>query len=184
MLVASFDATVLRTTGVKVIQDLWSNDVSAELAVDASSLEELLNKYKDHNHSFIVIAKQDSKERGFKVRSLAPKEEFDLRASELVSWLRYEIRARNLRDGAIDHSKQLRMPSQPDVSSPGAERANDVRILVSQHRSKKSNRRNIVDSGEFMSQYNTGSHFANWVYSTSSFTGGRRAGIEWPGCSY
>lgn len=149
MLVASFDATVLRTVGVKVVQDLWSNDVSAELAVDASSLEELLNKYRDHNHNFIVIAKQDSKERGFKVRSLAPKEEFDLRAPELASWLRYEIRARNQREGiTIDPSRQPRLPSQPDISSPGTERANDVRILVSQNRSKKSNRRNIVDSGK------------------------------------
>lgn len=133
--------------GIKVVQDLWSNDVSAELAVDASSLEELLSKYKDHNHSWIVIAKQDSKERGFKVRSLAPKEEFDVRASELIPWLRNEIRVRNQREGTIDHSKQPRLPSQPDMSSPGHERANDVRILLSQHRSKKSNRRNIVESG-------------------------------------
>lgn len=147
MLVASFDATVLRTMGIKVIQDLWSNDISAELAVDASSLEELLSRYRDHNHSWIVIAKQDSKERGFKVRSLAPREEYDLRASELIPWLRNEIRARNLREGTADYSKQHRLPSQPDVSSPGNERTNDVRILVSQHRSKKSNRRYIVDSG-------------------------------------
>ena len=58
--------------GIKVVQDLWANDISAELSVDASSLEELLSKYKHHNHGWVVIAKQDSKERGFKVRSLAP----------------------------------------------------------------------------------------------------------------
>lgn len=143
---------MLRTTGIKVVQDLWSNGISAELAVDASSLEDLLSKYRDHNHSWIVIAKQDSKERGFKVRSLAPREEYDMRALELVPWLRNEIRVRNLREGTTDHSKQHRLPSQPDLSSPGNERTNDVRILVSQHRSKKSNRRNIVDSGMLCSE--------------------------------
>ncbi|KAI9924467.1 hypothetical protein MW887_007094 [Aspergillus wentii] len=152
VLVASFDSTVLRTTGVKITQDLWANDVSAELAVDATSLEELLTKYKDHNHSWIVIAKQDSKERGFKVKSLVPKEEFDIRSSELIGWLRHEIRARNQREGTLDQTKQPRLPNQPDPISLHSERANDVRILVPQHRSKKSNRRNIVESALFRSR--------------------------------
>ncbi|RJE22601.1 protein kinase Gcn2 [Aspergillus sclerotialis] len=145
VLVASFDATILRTVGVNIVQNLWANDISAELAVDASSLEELLTKYKDHNHSWIVIAKQDSKERGFKVRSLVPKEEYDVRGSELIHWLRNEIRARNQREGSVDYSKQqLRSPIPQD--SMMNERANDVRILLPQHRSKKTNRRNIVES--------------------------------------
>lgn len=165
--------------GIKVVQDLWSNDISAELAVDASSLEELLSKYRDHNHSWVVIAKQDSKERGFKVRSLAPREEYDMRASELVPWLRNEIRARNLREGTTDHSKQHRLPSQPDVSSPGNERTNDVRILVSQHRSKKSNRRNIVDSGKFCPNLRLKINLLI-KHSSSTFTGSRRASFERP----
>lgn len=148
MLVTSFDATVLRTMGVNIIQTLWANDISAELAVDASSLEELLAKYKDHNHSWIVIAKQDSKERGFKVRSLVPKEEYDIRASELVHWLRNEIRARNHREGIVDYQKQSRLPSHHDSISVDSERVNDVRILLPQHRNKKTNRRNIVESGK------------------------------------
>lgn len=148
MLVASFDATILRTVGVNIAQNLWANDISAELAVDASSLEELLTQYKDHNHSWVVIAKQDSKERGFKVRSLVPKEEYDVRGSELIPWLRNEIRARNQREGAVDYSKPARLPG-PDSITLGTERPNDVRILLPQHRSKKSNRRNIVESGKF-----------------------------------
>ncbi|KAF7593781.1 hypothetical protein BBP40_010837 [Aspergillus hancockii] len=152
VLVASFDPTILRTTGIKVVQDLWANDLSAELAVDASSLEELLAKYKEHNHSWIVIVKQDSQERGFKVRCLVPKEEFDIRSSELISWLRNEIRARNQREGAAD-SRQSRLPShgQPDFGID-SERTSDVRILVPQHRSKKTNRRNIVENALFRSR--------------------------------
>jgi translation initiation factor 2-alpha kinase 4 len=116
------------------------------LAVDASSLEELLVKYKEHNHSWIVIAKQDSKERGFKVRCLVPKEEFDIRNTELIPWLRNEIRARNTREGTTDNSRYARL-SQSEANAAVSERANDVRILVPQHRSKKTNRRNIVESG-------------------------------------
>lgn len=132
--------------GVKLVQDLWASDISAELAVDASSLEELLSEYKEHNHSWIVIAKQDSKERGFKVRCLAPKEELDIRSSELIPWLRNEKRARNQREGGPD-LRQSRLPSQSDAIAGASERSSDVRILSSQHRSKKTNRRNIVESG-------------------------------------
>ena len=134
--------------GVQLTQDLWSNNISAELAVDASSLEELLTKYKEHNHSWIVIAKQDSKERGFKVRCLVPKEELDIRGSELIPWLRSEIRARNQREGAPENPRFARLPSQSEVNTPANDRSNDVRILVSQHRSKKTNRRNIVEQGK------------------------------------
>ncbi|KAH8430468.1 putative protein kinase (Gcn2) [Aspergillus melleus] len=151
VLVASFDATVLRTLGVKIAQDLWAADISAEIAIDASSLEELLTQYKEHNHSWIVIVKQDSQERGFKIRCLEPKEEFDVRGSELIPWLRNEIRARNQREGVTDSFRQSRLPSQPDLNGP-SERVNDVRILVPQHRSKKSNRRNIVENALFRSR--------------------------------
>lgn len=147
-MVASFDATVLRTTGVRIIEDLWAHGISAELAVDASSLEELLAKYKEHNHSWIVIAKQDSNERGYKVRSLVRREELDIRSSELVPSLRAELQARQHREGLAD-PRQSRQPTQQDVLL-SSERANDVRILVPQHRSKKTNRRNIVESGMFL----------------------------------
>ncbi|CAG8141033.1 unnamed protein product [Penicillium nalgiovense] len=144
VLVASFDPTVLRTTGVKLIEELWSNNISAELAVDASSLEELLAKYKDSNHRCIVIAKQDSKERGFKVRNLMRKEEFDIRTAELVMWLRSEVQARHHREGTVDPRQSRQMSQQEALGFQ--ERTNDVRILIPQHRSKKTNRRNIVES--------------------------------------
>lgn len=133
---------------MKLIEELWSNDISAELAVDASSLEELMAKYKDSNHRWIVIAKQDSKDRGFKVRNLMRKEEFDIRTSELVPWLRSEVQARHQREGTAD----LRQPRQSSTQEALAsqERANDVRILTPQHRSKKTNRRNIVELGTSM----------------------------------
>ncbi|KAJ9207145.1 hypothetical protein DTO164E3_419 [Paecilomyces variotii] len=146
VLVASFDATVLRTVGIKTVQELWAHNISAELAVDSSSLEELLARYRDDNHGWIVIVKQDSRERGLKVRSLFPKEEFDVRSSELVPWLRNEIRARNQREGTAEHPKLHRLSNQQEGNLSAGDRGNDVRILVSQHRNKKTNRRNIVES--------------------------------------
>ncbi|KAJ5523502.1 Serine/threonine-protein kinase GCN2 [Penicillium frequentans] len=144
VLVASFDPTVLRTTGVKIAEDLWTNDISAEIAVDASSLEELMAKYREHNHRWIVIAKADSKERGYKVRNLVRREEFDIRSSELIPWLRSEVQARHHREGTSEQ-RQFRQPNQQDAIQSN-EKANNVRILVPQHRSKKTNRRNIVES--------------------------------------
>lgn len=125
---------------------MWANDISAELAVDASSFEELVTHYKDDNHNWVVIVKQDSKERGLKIKSLTRKEEFDVRTSELVGWLRSEIRARNQRD--------LKYTSQQDAGGSVNDRTNDVRILVSQHRNKKTNRRNIIESGKRVSVFN------------------------------
>jgi hypothetical protein len=142
--------------GIKTVQELWANDISAELAVDASSLEELFTRYKDDNHSWIVIVKPDSRERGLKIRSLFPKEEFDVRSSELVYWLRNEIRSRNQREGSAEHPRLHRLSSQQDGNMSAGDRGNDVRILVPLHRNKKSNRRNIVESGKsipFAQQY-------------------------------
>jgi translation initiation factor 2-alpha kinase 4 len=104
--------------------------------------------YRDDSHNWVVIVKADSKERGLRVRSLIKKEEFDVRSSELVGWLRAEIRARNQREAGTEHPKLLRNPSQADASASMNDRTNDVRIIVSQHRSKKTNRRNIIESGK------------------------------------
>jgi translation initiation factor 2-alpha kinase 4 len=146
VLVASFDPTVLRTVGVRIVQDLWAHDIIAELAVDASSFEELLSHYKEDSHSWVVLVKADSNERGLKIRSLVKKEEIDVRASDLVPWLRAEIRAQNHREILVDNPKLWRNPSQPDTGGPSGERGSDVRILAAQHRSKKTNRRNIIES--------------------------------------
>ena len=148
-MVASFDSAVLRSDGIRIVQELWANDISAELAVDASSLEELLIRYKDDNHSWIVIAKQDSKERGLRVKSVNRKEDFDVRGSELASWLRSEIRARNHRERVTEPTKLSKHSSQQEPNVTVRERDPDVRILPTQQRNKKLNRRNITEAGEY-----------------------------------
>ncbi len=155
VLVASFDATVLRSAGVKIVQDLWAVDISAELAGDARSPEELLADYRDDNHSWIVIIKQDTGtfgERNLKVKSMVRKEESDVRSTELFSWLRSEIRERDQREGTNERAKLLRQVSQHDVNQAAGEREADVRVLVPLHKGKKTNRRTVIENAQVSSQ--------------------------------
>jgi translation initiation factor 2-alpha kinase 4 len=74
------------------------------------------------------------------------KEELDIRSSDIVTWLRSEIQARQLREGNNNTAGGLRQPRQASQQNP-LESDQDVQILVPQHRSKKTNRRNIIESG-------------------------------------
>ncbi|KAF4546580.1 Pek gcn2 protein kinase [Lasiodiplodia theobromae] len=102
VLIACFDSAALRSTGVKMLGELWAHDVSAELSIDARSPEELISHHADEKHSWIVIIKADAINTGkpdLKVKSLVRKEDTDLRSSELLSYLRQEMRERDHREG-------------------------------------------------------------------------------------
>lgn len=71
VLVASHDPATLRTTGIDVVEQLWSHDISGELAQDSRSPEDLMSKYREDHHSWIVIIKQDSV---LKIKSIGRKE--------------------------------------------------------------------------------------------------------------
>ncbi len=146
VLVASFDASVLRSTGVELLNQLWANDISAELAVDARSPEDLLSKYRDDQHYWIVIIKQDAI---LKVKTVGRKEiqDVDIQISQLLPWLANEIRDRDQRDGISERVKLVRHPSQTNQNG-GVENEQEVRLLVAQTKSKKSNRRHIVEQAQ------------------------------------
>jgi translation initiation factor 2-alpha kinase 4 len=81
------------------------------------------------------------------------KEDLELRSSELVAWLQGEIHERDRMEGkAIDRTR-LPISSHADSGHAGSEREPDVRVLMSQTKSKKTNRRNIVADGEFELSY-------------------------------
>ncbi|KAF4636697.1 hypothetical protein G7Y89_g1387 [Cudoniella acicularis] len=165
VLVASHDAAILRTSGIEIVQALWASDISAELAQDSRSPEDLLSKYRDDQHSWIVIIKQDSV---LKVKSMARKEvaDADISSSQLLAWIRGEIRERDQREGTNHRAKLQRHASQPDTSS-GVDHEQDVRVLIAGTKSKKSNRRNIVEQAQ--------AHAATLV---QSFLDGPIAAIE------
>jgi len=133
------------------VQELWANDISAELSIDAHSPDELLNDYKDDKHSWFVIIKQDSGDFGekqLKVKSMDKKEDYDIRGSELLGFLKNEFRERHQREGTNERAKLLRRSSHPDTNLGLKEKEADVRVLIPQHRGKKSNRRNVIEAGK------------------------------------
>ncbi|KAF2425819.1 Serine/threonine-protein kinase [Tothia fuscella] len=144
-LVAAFDSTILRTTGVRMLADLWAYDISAELAVDTRSPEELLNHYREEKHSWIIIIKHD---RDLKVKNNATRTDSDIKSENLISHLRSEIRERDHREGVAERN---RLMDRRPISSSEEKRQN-VQVLISQHRSKKSNKWNMVEAAQTRAQ--------------------------------
>lgn len=141
-LVASFDAAVLRSSGVEILQTLWAHDISAEMAKDARSPEDLLSKHRDETYSWIIIIKQDAI---LKIKSMGRKDvpDADIPTTQLLSWLRNEIRERDSRSVV-----KLRGNSSADASSGDKDSEQEVRVLVAQTRSKKFNRRTVVEQAQ------------------------------------
>lgn len=146
VLVASFDASVLRSIGIEILNKLWANDISAELAIDSRSPEDLLSKYRDDQHYWIVIIKQDSV---LKVKTMGRKEipDVDMPIPQLLSWLGGEIRERDQRDSISDRAKLIRYSGQP-VPNGSTENEQEVRLIFAQTKTKKSNRRNLVEQAQ------------------------------------
>lgn len=134
VLVASFDSAVLRSVGVSLVSKLRSHDISAELAIDTRAPEELLAHYRDDRHSWIIIIKHEADSSGrpdLKVRSMDKKgESTDIRSSELMSFMRAEIRDRDQRDGTNDRAKLLRHTSSHGGDTVHNERKGDVRVVT------------------------------------------------------
>ena len=148
VLIDGVDSASIRTTGIQIVQELWANQISAELSIDAEASQEDMGPNSKDNfdaHSWSVLIKQDGM---LKVKNLTRKDETELRTVELVAWLRGEMRNRDRSDGRTnDRPKAQRHLNHQTSIGSTSEREPDVRVLVSQTRSKKSNRKNIVEDG-------------------------------------
>lgn len=144
VLVASFDATLLRSTGVEILQKLWAHDVSAEMAKDARSPEDLLSKHRDENYSWIVIIKQDAI---LKIKSMQRKDvaDVDIPTTQLLSWLRSELRERDSK--AVVKLRGNNSQTEASMSSE-KDPEQEVLVLTAQTRSKKFNRRTVVEQAQ------------------------------------
>lgn len=184
---ASFDPTILRSVGVELLRTLWAHDISAELAGDARSTEELVLKNREEGHSWIIIVKQEgvvkiktmptagagSGTSGASAAAIhrnyaAP--DVELPFSQVVSWLRSEMRERDsTRTGAAKVAAAAAAAAAA-VASPSLESSSvgrshhhagtgdqaggaegqqqEVRILVSQTKSKKFNRQAVVEQAQ------------------------------------
>ncbi|KAH8600853.1 kinase-like protein [Bisporella sp. PMI_857] len=146
VLVASHDPVILRTGGVEIVQQLWDNEISTELAQDSRSPEELLTRHRDDHHSWIVIIKQDSV---LKVKSMRNKDtpDVDIPTSSLVTWLLAEMKERDQRDNTVHRGAKLQRYSQNEGAGAN-DHESDVRVLVAGNKTKKSNRRKIVEQAQ------------------------------------
>jgi len=153
VLVASFDAHILRTAGLELLSLLWAHDVSAELARDARSPDELVSRNRDESYSWIIMLKQDSM---LKIRTMDRKDvaDVELPNSQLLNWLRGAIRERTSRQT----TSSLRGPDNLGTSTHGPDGGvggmavpnteQEVKVLIAGTRSKKSNRRIIIEQAQ------------------------------------
>lgn len=139
---ASHDATILRTTGITLLQMLWSYSISAELARDSHSPEDLLSRYRDDQHSWIIIIKQDSV---LKIKSMVRKDakDIDISPDQLISFLKTEMREMDRKLGTHQREKLQQMSNVGEVDYE-----QDVTVLIAGTKTKKSNRRNIVEQAQ------------------------------------
>ncbi|KAF2272310.1 kinase-like protein [Westerdykella ornata] len=146
-LVASFDASLLRSTGVRMVADLIEHGYTAELAVQAHTIEDLMRHYRDDRHSWLIIIRHGvaSDKPDLKVRSIVKKEDTDLRSSDLFNYLRNELRDREAREGSAVQRHSRATPASS--SSPVGTKAN-VDVLMSHHRSKKTSKWSIVEAAQ------------------------------------
>lgn len=147
-LVASFDSGVLRSSGVKLVAELIAHGYTAELAVDAHSIEDILRHYRDDRHSWVIVIKHgiapDKPE--LKVKSIAKKEDTDLRTNDLLNYLRNELRDREAREGSAAQRSTRVTTSSTNTANTTSKSSVDV--LIAQHRSKKSNKWSIVEAAQ------------------------------------
>lgn len=146
-LVASFDSSVLRSTGVKMVSELIDNGYTAELSTDAHSIEDVLRHYRDDRHSWVIVIKHGvaPDKPDLKVKSIAKKEDTDLRSADLLNYLRNELRDREAREGSA--AQRLSKAASTTMSSSSTSKAN-VDVLISHHRSKKTNKWSIVEAAQ------------------------------------
>lgn len=151
VLVASFDTKTLRSAAIEILSQLWAHNISAELANDASSLEELTARYRDEKYSWIVIIKNDAVfgKADLKIKSLFTKQDVDVNLENLIPWLRTEIKERDQREGQTDRSRPtLRQHSSDMGMGSTVERQSNVQILLAEHKGKKTNRGSVIEAAQ------------------------------------
>ncbi|KAI8957150.1 serine/threonine-protein kinase gcn2 [Daldinia sp. FL1419] len=144
VLVASFDAQTLRTAGIEILSMLWSHDISAELARDSRSPEELTSRNRDETYSWIVIIKQDNV---LKVRTMDRKDvpDAELSTSQLLPWLRAAQRERGTTKQSDPSGSTAPLTQTGTVS---ANPNQEVSVLVAGTKSKKFNRLVVIEQAQ------------------------------------
>lgn len=158
VLVASFDPNIRKSTALEVLRELWDNGISATLANDARSPDQLIPDEPEEQPSWMVIVKSDT----VKVKSLWTKDtpETDVRVADLSNWLRADMRERDsiVKTNGLDKTRSGTGQSEASSSIAARDNGNftnpygntqqEVRVLTAQTKSKKTNRHQIVEQAQ------------------------------------
>lgn len=156
VLVASFDPVIRRSTALEILRALQTNGISAELADEARSPDELIPDRPEEQPAWMIIVKADT----LKIKTFwrnVPDE--DLPARELLNWLRGEIRERDSNaKTATSHRPRGGMAysegnnslgdTSPFPHSNQSHHQQEVRVLTAQTKSKKFNRQTVVEQAQ------------------------------------
>lgn len=147
ILVASADTSVLHSAGVKLLSDLWSADLSAELADDAEIVDNLLSRQVETTHSWVVVIKHDGAST-LKVWNTLSNTETEIASTNVVQHIRAEIKERESGPGVRNnrHPMLIRQASHhtgENEKEREKTKAN-VQVLLAQHKSKKGNKYHII----------------------------------------
>lgn len=149
VLVDSFDQELLDTVGVDILNELWSNNISAELAerdieVNGENVYTKTDERVD-DHNWVILVKAEDL---MKIKNTSRKDETEVRVSELAVHLRTEVRDRDRQEGRAPKASLLRHSSQQDSAAPDKDREVDIKVLSSQNKGKKVNRKTIVEEAQ------------------------------------
>ncbi|KAF1957340.1 kinase-like protein [Byssothecium circinans] len=149
-LVTSFDPTTLRSAGVRMVAELIAHGYTAELSIDAHSVEDILRYYRDDRHSWVIVIKHGvaPDKPDLKVKSISKKEDTDIRTADLLNYLRNELRDREAREGSAAQRLTKTLPLHPSSSTNSTSSKSNVDVLISSHRSKKTNKWSIVEAAQ------------------------------------
>lgn len=156
VLVASFDPAIRRSSAIKVLTELLDHGITAQLADDARSPDELLADKTETQPAWMVIVKAEA----VKVKTLWTRDtpEADVPAKDLVHWLRGEMRERDSVLGTMTRTRTAHVePSTPgggDLSpypGSGSRAKQNVHVLTAQSKSKKFNRLKVVEEAQLAS---------------------------------
>ena len=144
VLIDCYDADLLDKVGLKVLSELWGSSISAELAnVDgtttASNVFTKAAPIKE-DHSWTILIKSADV---VKIRNSGRQDETEVRIADLSYYLRGEIRERDRNEGRQPTATMLRHDSQPE--KPTNVKEPDVKVITSLNKSKKTNRKTIVE---------------------------------------
>ena len=152
VLIECFDSELSDAVGIDILQELWANDISAELAdpeTEAKGNNVYLKTKDGTDYSWVILVKSED---FVQIKSSNRKDETEVRTSELSAYLRSEVRDRDRQEGRAPKAPVLRQVSHQDLNGLDKDREVEIKVLMSQNKGKKVNRKTIVEEGKTVIQ--------------------------------